>query len=56
MNRKIIDYMLIESKDTGHWEFGQYVLRMMEDQWQPLGGIAINNENYIYQVMVKYDN
>lgn len=60
MNPKIIDYEIIIPTDRyGNVNVG-YVTRMLEEGWQPLGGLCACNSsignNSLYQVMVKYEN
>lgn len=57
-DKKIIDYKIATPTDTyGNLDVG-YILGLISQGWQPLGGLCSYNtsmnNNAIYQVMVKY--
>ena len=57
--KKIIEYQAIYALERDFEEFPSYVNDWIKDGWQPLGGICvntINDEEYFYQAMVKYES
>ncbi len=57
--KKIIDYMIFEPADRyGNVRY-EGIKQLMDEGWQPLGGLCacctVNNNNNLYQVMVKYE-
>ncbi len=57
--RKIIDYKLISLGDDRENEIADSVLYAIQQGWQPFGGAcaynSINNNNHLWQAMVKYE-
>ena len=57
MNKKIIDYQLVQSEEPLLLE--EEVREALKLDWQPLGGISVVEENGLYtftQAMVVYED
>lgn len=50
---KIIDYSL--AQNTEHYTLRDRVMKLMEDGWQPFGGVSLRHDGITVQAMVKYD-
>lgn len=58
--RKIVEYRIVKPTDSYGNIDDDRIVKMLSDGWQPLGGLCAyntaNNNNSLYQVMVKYDS